>query len=93
MEKQAAVERLKELRERVDQLDAELVRRLNDRAKIVIDIRHAKLEAGLPLYDPGREEEIFEHITRANEGPLYDDSLRQIFECILHYMKSGDLGD
>lgn len=92
MEGKEATERLKELRDEVDALDRKIVSALNERARIVVEIRRVKEEAGLPLYDPGREEEIFENVTRANEGPLYDDSLRDIYDCILRFMKSGDLG-
>jgi chorismate mutase len=88
-----AESKLEALRSQVDKLDIKIVNLLNERARIVRDIRKTKVEAGLSLYDPGREERIFEKVTEANEGPLYDDSLREIFECILHYMKSGDLGD
>lgn len=93
MDKQEVVARISELRERIDALDRELVGMLNERAKIVIEIRRAKEDAEMSLYDPPREEKIFENVTDANQGPLYDDSLREIFECVLHYMKSGDLGD
>ncbi|MDI6716864.1 MAG: chorismate mutase, partial [Actinomycetota bacterium] len=41
-------------------------------------------------YDPEREEEIFRKITAKNNGPLYDDDLRSIYEVILHIMKSID---
>lgn len=92
MEAKKATERLKELRDEVDELDRKIVSALNERARIVVEIRRVKEKAGLPLYDPGREEEIFENVTRANEGPLYDDSLRDIYDCILRFMKSGDLG-
>lgn len=85
--------RLKKLRDEIDELDKQIIGLLNDRAKIVIQVRKAKDEAGIPLYVPSREEEIFEKIAAANEGPLFDDSIREIYECILHYMKSGDLGE
>ncbi|MCL4498718.1 MAG: chorismate mutase [Actinobacteria bacterium] len=93
MDKEEALAKIEELRGRVDKIDNRIVSDLNERAKIVIDIRRIKEEAGLSLYDPGREEAIFASVTRANEGPLYDDSLRDIYECILHFMRSGDLGD
>ena len=31
-----------------------------------------------PLYDPKREQEIFENLREVNEGPLFDDNLREI---------------
>ena len=34
-----------------------------------------------------REEQIFENLGTCNEGPLFDDNLREIYETILHVMK------
>lgn len=85
-----AMRELKELRDQIDKIDNEIVRQLNERAEIALKIRVIKAQSKLPLYDPGREEEIFKKITSANNGPLYDDDLRGIYEVILHTMKSLD---
>jgi chorismate mutase len=47
-------ERVRELRERVDEVDRELIRALNERARIVQEIMAIKVEAGTPVYDPKR---------------------------------------
>ena len=39
------------------------------------------------LYDPRREEEIFAKVASCNEGPLFGDDLREIYEAILHVAK------
>jgi monofunctional chorismate mutase len=83
-------EQIVELRKRVDEIDQQIVELLNQRAEIVLKIRRLKSENQLPLYDPEREEEIFEKVTSVNAGPLYDDSLREIYERILQCMKSFD---
>jgi monofunctional chorismate mutase len=83
-------EQIVELRKRVDEIDQQIVKLLNQRAEIVLKIRRLKSENQLPLYDPEREEEIFEKVTSVNAGPLYDDSLREIYERILQCMKSFD---
>ena len=46
-----------------------------------------KAEAGKPLFDPRREEEILRRVAEENEGPLYDNSMRDIFELILHRLR------
>jgi chorismate mutase len=76
-----------QLRAKIDEIDRELIARLNERAKVVLAIKELKSKARIPLYDPRREEEIFENISRANEGPLFDDAVREIYERILHSMK------
>ena len=57
------------------------------RAAASLDIRELKPQVHWALYDPKREEEIFANLATCNEGPLYDDNLREIYEAILHVMK------
>jgi chorismate mutase len=79
--------RIEDLRSRVDEVDQELVRFLNERARIVQEIVEIKAEVGKPLFDPRREEEILQQVAEQNEGPIYDTSMREIFELILHRIR------
>lgn len=79
--------RIAELRGRIDELDCEIVRLLNERAGHALAIRELKPLVQRALYDPKREEEIFEHLARCNEGPLFADNLREIYATVLHVMK------
>ena len=79
--------RIEDLRSRVDEVDRELIRILNERARIVQEIVAIKAEAGKPLFDPRREEEILQKVAEQNEGPIYDTSMREIFELILHRIR------
>ena len=78
---------IEDLRSRVDEVDRELIRILNERARIVQEIVAIKAEAGKPLFDPRREEEILQKVAEQNEGPIYDTSMREIFELILHRIR------
>ena len=84
-------ERVRELRERVDEVDRELIRALNERARIVQEIMALKIEAGAPVYDPKREEEILQRVVEMNKGPIYDSSMREIFEMILHRIRDLEI--
>jgi len=84
------IRQIEELRSEIDVIDRELVEKMNKRAEIALKIRALKAQVDMPLYDPGREEDIFKKVTSVNNGPLYDDDLRQIYETILHTMKSLD---
>ena len=64
--------RVRELRERVDEVDQELIRALNERARIVQEIATIKAEAGVQIFDPKREEEILQRVVDRNAGPIYD---------------------
>jgi chorismate mutase len=79
--------RIEELRNRVDEVDRELVRSLNERARIVQEIVAIKAETGKAPFDPRREEEILRKVAEENEGPIYDTSLREIFTLILHRIR------
>lgn len=74
-------------RARIDEIDSQLVKLLNDRAIESLAIRDLKPQVHWGLYDPKREEEIFAHLAKVNSGPLFAENLREIYETILHVMK------
>ncbi|MCA1687914.1 MAG: chorismate mutase [Actinobacteria bacterium] len=91
MEDAESQEKVRELRERVNQVDRELIRALNERARIVQEIMALKAEVGAPVYDPRREEEILQRVVEQNTGPIYDSSMRDIFELILHRIRDLEI--
>jgi 3-deoxy-7-phosphoheptulonate synthase/chorismate mutase len=91
MENTEIQEKVQALRERVDEVDRDLIRALNERASIVQEIAAIKAEAGVPIFDPRREEEILQRVAEYNEGPIYDTSLREIFELILHRIRDLEI--
>ena len=50
--------RIEDWRAQIDEIDNELLRLLNRRARLAARIGGMKLRAGLPLYDPDREREV-----------------------------------
>lgn len=91
MDEPEVQETVKTLRERVDEVDRDLVRLLNERAQIVQEIGASKQEAGIALFDPRREEEILSKVAEENPGPIYDSSVRDIFELILHRIRDLEI--
>lgn len=81
------VQEIAEIRARIDDIDCQIVKLLNQRAEAALEIRKLKPQVHWGLYDPKREEEIFKHLASCNEGPLYGDNLREIYSAILHVMK------
>jgi len=76
-------EKLDKYRKEIDKIDKIIVDFLNKRAKIVSEIKKLKVKNGVPLYNARREEKLMENIVKYNKGPLYNDNVIQIFECIL----------
>ena len=70
---------LEELRKRIDELDYQLVKLLNERARVVVEIGKLKNKTDKPVYAPDREKDVFARIIKANEGPLPDKCLIAIW--------------
>ncbi len=58
------------LRVRINALDARLIRLLNDRARLVVEVGRIKRKKGIPVYAPHRESDVLERVLKANPGPL-----------------------
>ena len=69
-----------EIRKRIDLLDDVLLRIFNERARLALEIGHAKKELGLAVFDPAREKRIFNRMKEDNPGPLDDDAIIRMFE-------------
>jgi chorismate mutase len=74
---------IEDSRRRIDELDQQLVKLLNERARCALEIGHEKHRKGLPIYQPERENEILSNVERANAGPLADTAIRRLFERII----------
>ncbi len=74
---------LDELRSRIDALDQELVRLLNERTRLALDIGRIKHETGGEIYAPAREKAVLERINAANAGPLPAEALKAIYREVM----------
>src|SRR5690349_11339423 len=77
---------LDDLRRKIDALDSELLRLLNDRADLVHEIGIIKKEQGLQIYAPEREEAVFQRLLKKNaetKGRLPEKSVRAIYREIM----------
>jgi len=77
-------ESLSDMRRRVEELNFELLDLLNRRAEAVERIRLLKLERGLPMHDPAREQAIIEAIIERTPGPFDDRTIVRLFREILN---------
>lgn len=64
-------------RARIDSIDAQLVRLMNERAEQAREI--GKLKGEGPAYNPEREAEVLRGVRAANTGPLQDAQLDRIY--------------
>ncbi len=70
-------------RRAIDALDAELLRLLNQRARLASEVGRIKKSCGLPIYDGRRERQVLERVRGKNKGPLETESVLSIFRRIM----------
>jgi len=71
-------------RAEINALDIELLRLLNQRARLALNVGESKRDAGVHLCDHTREREVIERMCEANEGPLDDRAVVELFRAIIH---------
>jgi chorismate mutase len=74
-------------RNKIDDLDRKLVELLSERAQAAHEIGKLKRKAGMPIYEPDREQTVFEKVRGANPGPLSDHDILNIYERIMDIMR------
>ena len=78
---------LSDWRKHIDELDRRLVELLSQRAQAAHEIGKLKRTAGMPIYEPDREQTVFDNVRRANPGPLRDHELFGIYQRIMDVMR------
>jgi chorismate mutase-like protein len=86
--REEALQAIEEYRVSIDALDLRLLELLNERTQVVEQIGRVKRAAKLPIYEPRREEQVFENITTHNGGPLSPEAVKRIFERIIDEMRT-----
>lgn len=71
---------LEALRREIDAVDQQILKLLHARVRLVMQVGEYKRERGIPVYDPVRERQLLERLSRAAEPPLDGDTIRRVFE-------------
>ncbi|MBI5124548.1 MAG: prephenate dehydratase [Candidatus Omnitrophica bacterium] len=74
---------LKNLRKTIDSIDAQILKSLNKRARIILEIGKLKGKRKEPIYVPHREKDVYNKIVSQNKGPVSNNSLKAIFREIM----------
>lgn len=72
-----------EAREEINGIDRELLALLNRRLEVVRRLHDHKLEHGIPLRDPGREQTMVAELQAANPGPLSAEGVQALARHVL----------
>jgi chorismate mutase/prephenate dehydratase len=81
-------EELEALRKSIDECDQQIVHFLAKRSQVVNEVGKLKANKGGSIYDPTREEVVYEKICALNDGPLPNESLRAIYREIISAAKA-----
>lgn len=81
---------LSDWRRRIDEIDLQLVKLLNERSHCAIEVGKLKDKANVPLYQPEREKEVLQNAETANGGPLSDAAIRRLFERIIDEARAAE---
>ena len=82
-----AKEHLMELRQKIDEVDLELLNALNQRAKLVMEVGKIKQKEQIEVLDKGREATLMKRLSEHNTGPLDEEMLQDLFQSIINILK------
>jgi chorismate mutase/prephenate dehydratase len=76
-------DKLKPLRQQIDEIDAQLLELLARRGRVAQDVGHVKAETNAPVFRPEREAQVLRGVAERNPGPLKDTDVQTIFREIM----------
>ena len=82
------MDELGSLRNKIDELDREILALLNRRAEIAIEIGRQKTGTDITYFAPSREKEVLQNVLGGNRGPLPEPAIRSIFGEIVSASRS-----
>jgi chorismate mutase len=82
------MDELEHWRKRIDEIDEQLLKLLNERAQCAVEIGHLKKNLKQSVWQPERELQILHHVEQSNPGPLGDAAIRRLFERIIDEARS-----
>ncbi|MCP1674797.1 chorismate mutase/prephenate dehydratase [Natronocella acetinitrilica] len=78
-------DKLRQVRDRIDALDTDILRLVNERGRLAQDVARIKREAGeqADFYRPEREQQVLRRLQGLNQGPLSDETVTRLFREIM----------
>ncbi len=74
---------LEEARRKINDIDAGLVRLLDERARIGREIGAIKAREHIPAFQPGRETRVLDRLRELSDGGMPPESLERIFRAVM----------
>jgi len=77
------MKKIKKLRQKIDNIDNDILKLLNQRAGVTVDIGKLKIKESRPTFSPVRENQVYSRLKQANKGPLCSGSVEAIYREIM----------
>lgn len=71
------------LRKQIDAIDEQIVRLLEQRAQVAVQIGEKKRELGIPVQNVSRENVVLERAKSLNRGPASDAAVQAVYRSII----------
>jgi chorismate mutase len=78
---------IRRLREEIAERDRAILHAINERLRLVAELKRHKETAGIGFVDPEQEERLLQSLEAANAGPLSREGLRGLWKEILALTK------
>ena len=75
-------------RQRIDHIDDQIVKLLNERAVVVREVGVVKTRFHAPASAPGREEQVLHRVSDQARAPLTPEAVRKIYQTLLTEMSA-----
>jgi chorismate mutase len=75
-------------RQRIDHIDDQIVKLLNERATVVREVGIVKMRFHAPATAPGREEQVLGRVSDQARAPLTPEAVRKIYQTVLAEMSA-----
>jgi chorismate mutase / prephenate dehydratase len=77
-----------QFRDQISDNDLKIIDAINKRIKLVAQLREYKVANGIEFVDPQREQWMLTFVSRANNGPISGEGLREIYDHIVSLTKA-----
>jgi chorismate mutase / prephenate dehydratase len=80
-------------RQRIDSIDSQIIKLLNERAQVVREVGVIKARYHVPASAPGRETQVLQRAGAQAKTPLTPEAVEAIYRTILHEMSSMEASE
>lgn len=80
-------------RQRINDIDNQIVKLLNERAAVVREVGLIKKQYHAPADAPGRAEQVLRRVSGQAKAPLTPDAVRRIYQTIVAEMTSMEAAE